>query len=283
VWQPMELLDGKAFTRDINLHSIHRLDSGAFKGFIGALRALKAGDASPAEALAPHPVMESEGAEGPYFTGLMALLKNNIGIKNLHRVAFFADSNPNAFGHWVMLAFDVIDGQIVLSPSPMLGKQKGETQKRVQRIEGAPNRLGEPLPRGDFAHNLFPVLAEVPAANESEMLNLVRRFLMTKYESALALENPNVHEPANADCASCHMATLEKSKLKVELLAMGATLGGDAFQAPGWNLSSRDEVEFGSTSLQIFSFFKHRAKIGTRVVHDAVLSAERINAMTDLD
>ncbi|RYZ49525.1 MAG: hypothetical protein EOP07_24330, partial [Proteobacteria bacterium] len=150
VWQPLELVGGQVFTKDVNLHSIYRLDSKSFADFLKSLRALRTSSAEKSEALQPHPIMAKEGSEGAYFKGLMNLLTASVGPKNLHRVAFFADTNPNFMGHWPMLAFDIIDGVIVRSPSPTLGHADGEIQKLVQRIEGAPRRLGEPLPTGNF-------------------------------------------------------------------------------------------------------------------------------------
>ncbi len=279
IWQPMTIEGGKAFTIDVNLHSIHRLDDKAFKLFIKDLRALRTISAPKSEALSANPTLVREGKNGHYFEGLMHLLKTQIGLQNLKRVAFFADTNPNFLGHWTMLAFDLEGEKIIRAPSPTLGKQPGENQKLVQRIEGAPNRLGEPRPLGDFADNLFPPMPEPASRDEASMMELAKNFLLNKYQRALALENPQLHEPANADCASCHMAVIEKFKLKRELEAMGLALPKEEFKADEWNLSSQVTPDSSPTALQIFSFFKNQSRIAPRVIHDAVLSAERINAM----
>lgn len=280
VWQPLELVDGKVFTKDLNLHSIYRLDEPSFALFLKGLRALRTDSADKSEALQPHPIMAKEGSEGAYYNGLMNLLKASVGPKNLHRIAFFADTNPNFMGHWPMLAFDIIDGAIVRSPSPTLGHADGETQKLVQRIEGAPRRLGEPLPTGNFENNLFPLFDETLAKDETEMLALFGAFLTKKYVSTLAIDNPTIHEPANADCASCHMATIEKFKVKREMESMGLEIPKLEFTSDRWNLETKVDETFSNTSLQIFSYFKSQSKIAPRAIHDAAHSADLIEAMS---
>jgi hypothetical protein len=279
VWQPLELVDSKVFTRDLNLHSIYRLDDSSFASFLQGLRSLRSSSAAKSEALQPHPIMAEEGSEGPYFKGLIQLLTASVGPKNLHRIAFFADTNPSFMGHWPMLAFDIVDGAIVRSPSPTLGHAEGEVQKIVQRIEGAPRRLGEPLPTGKFANNLFPLFDDTVAKDEAEMLAFFGAFLTKKYVSALAIDNPTIHEPANADCASCHMATIEKFKVKREMDSMGLEIPKVEFTSNRWNLETKVDENFSNTSLQIFSYFQSQSKIAPRAIHDAAHSADMIEAM----
>jgi len=277
VWQPMEIVEGKASTKDVNLHSIHRLDSQSFNAFITGLRALRTSSAPADEALQPHPIMSREGLKGPYFAGLVKLLTQYVGPKNLKRVAFFADTNPTFLGHWPLLAFDIEEAKVVRNPSPTLGAEEGETQKLVQRIEGAPNRLGEPFPKGDFENNLFPVISEPTATDDASMFEFAKTFLLKKYNSAVALENPTIHEPGNSDCASCHMAVMEKWQIEQELTGMGVTVPGGEYTSDHFNLTSNVKPGFSKTSLQIFSFFSTQAKISPRAVNDAALSADRLN------
>lgn len=279
VFQPLHLENGKVTAIDSNIHAIYQPDEKTFLSFVNGVRNLRAaaGAADRDEPLSPQPVIAREGLESPYFHGLLGLMHRYLRASSLKRVAFFGDTNTEHLGHWPMVAVNVHDRKAVRAPLFKLAFQPGEEVKPVQRIEGATSGfLQEPMPRGDMKPSLFPSVTQ--PEDPSEMEAFIKAFLNEKYQAALQVENPDIHDPSTADCATCHMAVSTRLILAREMRGMGLTPSEtDAYKSQSFNLKSDVTAEFSQQALQIFSYFKTEPKIAPRAVHDAAASADFLN------
>lgn len=280
VFQPLYLENNEVFAKDSNIHAIYRIEPMPFAAVLKQMRELraKAGPADPSEALSEHPVIAKEGEKSLYFSTLMSILKSNLSVKNLKRVAFFGDTDPNNQGHWPMVAFNVENEKPILVPLDKLSKQEGEIQKNVQRLHGNHEHLEDPLPRGDIKDTLFPIVSLTGTEDPQTIQKTISEMLKSKYQNSFLVDNPTLHDPSTVDCASCHVAQIQRSQLMPEARAMGIDLPTDlGFKSAKFNLESNVKADFSRISLQILSYFKNFPKVAPRAANDAAHSLELIN------
>lgn len=280
VFQPLMLDEkGQVFAKDSNIHAIYHIEAKEFTKIVNELKELRAKSPAVAqETLSPHPIIAKEGENSPYFHALISLLQNHLSMQNLKRIAFFGDTDPTRQGHWPMVAFNIENQKPVLVPLDKLGKQDGELQKNVQRLHGNHEHLEEPLPRGDIKDSLFPVMTLTGKEDPETIQNSIKQFMLTKFENSFKLDNPLLHDPSTVDCASCHVAEIQRSQLLPEVKGLGLELPKDlGFRSQHFNLKHNVPADFSRVSLQIFSYFKNFPKISQRAVNDAAHSAELIN------
>lgn len=258
IWQTLNL-DGPHFrgTADTGLHAVYRLDPADIKAIIVTLRALHA--AAPLDKrklpLQSHPVIAAEALDGPYLAGVLGLIHRYVRASRLTHFAFMRRLNET-FPSWDMAQFSWSDAtvtpQLIPTTSPEAFVQRFKANTPVLSVN----------PPSRTAPKLSPI---VLPPGVSHPLSAEERRLQP-LQSALAIENPNLHNPLNIDCGSCHRTAAlygqrESAQKEGRLLATP-----EAYRSARWPLQA--SVSLDPFSLHMFSFFLAKPEITPRVVNE---------------
>jgi hypothetical protein len=255
--------------QDFNLHTIHALTDSELTAAVRKLQQLSASSGLDyAQApLGPQPAIVAQGLSGAYGQGLTALVTELAGEKNLTRVALQSETVQDQT--WIFTAFAVKNGRAVKGSLPTL---RGKVQE-VDENQQPPFDAVRPLSSSpDDVMFLQPRLAGSASGITAGDADRALR-------SALRVENPSVHDPSTIDCASCHLATV--TRLALEARGFKETESHDKFTS-GWNLSrTSPEEPADNDRLQMFAYRPGGTMVPVvrqRVINDAALSADRVNA-----
>lgn len=250
------------FAMDSNVHTAYFLTDPEFREVLSTLRNLhaKASIDTTSMPLSVHPVIQKEGPESPYLTGVLQLLKTFAKPTNLMVMAGLRRAE---FETWTMTTFSQNLEKQTIQQNPLIGVRENPDNKTNKIQIFAVNRQ----------KSTSFMFATPPS---SSPLNISAE-TVESVPNALAFENPRLHNPLTADCSSCHQAahiSLHPDLTKAPF---------DRTQSPNLFTSSLD-LTFtipdarDKTALQMFSFSTGKPRITPRVVNETASVLEYLKA-----
>jgi hypothetical protein len=204
IFQEMVLLNnGIDGPNDSALHVFYSLTRAELESLVRSVIALRQASSGSAQlgALQPHPDMVKEGLNGPFATGLRALILNYAGARNLVRVTKMS-ANDSVFA-WTFSGFDVTNASAAsITPMviPTLLPDAGSSQTFVRNFGGNEGMQGRFDPETISPDDLAP-LSNADVAN-----GLDAGTRQSVFDALVRVENPTRFTPNTIDCASCHLA-----------------------------------------------------------------------------
>jgi len=255
VFQPLHD-DGSA--RDSALHVFYRLEDGAFREVVKALRSLRkeAPEASVEDALRVHPALAAQGANGRYATELRALILAHAGEANLIRETFFLRAPPKQ-ETWFF-------GGV----APKEGKYKALD---IVGVGASNQRVIRPVTAGGYLYDVLPAPTEPEDGNalldSAKLDGLPDEARTAAYASYVRLQNPKNYGPDDLPCAGCHVATVVTTHLEARWPALATAAAADRFASPR-NLSLTGGSAEQPSSLRAFGWFGREPMIAHRIVNE---------------
>lgn len=264
VAQPVELdLEGVQVV-DAAAHLLYDLDEAAWADVVAELHRLhtRAGGRTRGQPLSVHPVLEAEGADGPYGQALAALVRRYARSERLVQIAGMSTNGAV----WIFRATDVVRGALVPHPIP--------------RLPGAPGHIVSPR-RHTPTLGGYHFDPELPAGDPLGPLAAGTDFLTTPADTLRAeledigrLLHPTATSPATHDCGSCHAADF---MVREVLAARPDVTVTPAFVAPRFDLRRLDSNVHDLQSLRAFGWFGREPAIAQRTIHESAAVAEALS------
>lgn len=264
VWQVLAPNDETTSTFDAALHSFYNLTDTQFKELLSSVidLKLKHGTSSSTNTpLAIHPILQSEGLSGPYYTQLINLIYQYVGEGNLSRVTFmqlFMNGNIWEFG-----GFDIKDQN--LTPIT-IARTNTTTQQFKNSATPEPIWfLGGMTPEVTQDDNLNFLIHDsrlVTLENENDIIAATR--------AAYRFENPKQHNPGTLDCVSCHVAQASKewALQKFPTLNLDVINQNEIYQSP-YNLKNLSPMQNQTNILRAFGYFLDSPIIAQRTINES--------------
>jgi hypothetical protein len=198
--QEVTLQDGAPAAFDSALHLFYSLSRDELKTFARGVLALRLASGGVSTGpLAPHPLLSAQGLEGPFASGLRALILQFAGAQRLTRVTRFSNHEPE---FWVFDGFDLsstLDSTHLIIPTlPDAANTQTFTLGANPANGGDMN--GQFLPETTASADLAPLAG----SNTAQLTAPARQ---AAFNALVQIENPALFSPNTIDCASCHLAT----------------------------------------------------------------------------
>ena len=277
VWQPA---DGG----DAALHSLHVLSRSDFFAFLAGIRRLKVAaeltyDNLP---LGVHPVLRAQGMNGAFGLGIIALLRQFIGVKNLVGVAFFAGakSPPGNVGPWEFAAFAFQNGNFVPQAVPhhadTLISISGFPHVNLPSKDDSPLGIFETLPVPVQDGPGGQVGTEYAGTGEANLGSLTEADLVKAYGYLLKVENPKLASIQSNACGDCHLASGQRALVEQAHPELPGQTIASRFQP---SLANPWQPALISGSLHNFGYFGMNTEpsISQRTVNETKVVVDWIN------
>jgi hypothetical protein len=262
IFQPVDATDGPL---DGAMHAFYRLTGAQFAELVEELRRLH--DVAPENetgVMSPSPAITAQGIGGPYATGLFALVSRYAGAATLRRVTFMERTEARQT-QWRFGFFEVAAS---VATRTTIAEIDAETQTVNNMIGTGPEFLISPLATTD--EDLTALLTSGARMLADEGTRDVT------YRAVLALENPLLNQPDEAQCAACHVASSVGRQVEgdfgLDAMPFAERYATDrAITAPG-DTATDPEV------MRIFGWFARRPAIAPRAVHETAHVLDVIDA-----
>ncbi|MBK6689117.1 MAG: hypothetical protein IPG45_31910 [Deltaproteobacteria bacterium] len=262
VAQPIQVFVGVPLAHDSAAHLLYDLDDTAWSELQVGLRELRAlaNGRTRGQPLTVHPVLATEGLNGPYGQRLFRLVRRLAHSDALSQVATM---NGNGAA-WSFEATDRVGGLAVHNPIPRLGSEVVQRSTQPTIGTGLEGYDVDPAPTGDDALAYFyrgAAFLEDPAARVVE-----------RFQAAQALLDPAQSSPATHDCVSCHVAHFalhQAARRRADVLSALPP----AFTAPGFDLRRLDPNLERAESFRAFGYFGSDPAITARVSAESAVVA----------
>jgi hypothetical protein len=265
VAQPVEVgLEGTPQVVDAAAHLLYDLDEAAWSDVVVGLHRLHtlAGDRTRGQPLSVHPVLDAEGADGPYGQALAALVRRHARSEHLVQIAGMSTNGAV----WIFRATNVVGGALVGHAIPRLPGAPGHIVSPRRHTPTLGGYHFDPeLPAGDPLG---------PLAAGTEFLTTPADTLRAELEAIGRLLHPTATSPATHDCGSCHAADF---MVREVLAARPDVTVTPAFVAPRFDLRRLDRNVHEVQSLRAFGWFGSEPAIAQRTIHESAAVAEALS------
>ncbi len=215
-----------------------------------------------------HPLLASEGLDGPFAIKLRGLLLPVMASSKVQKITVYDHSRDEAGHKWRFSVFDCMSGECKPVNIP-------STNGLTQTVEGSD-------PHAPLAASFAKIA--VGAASRDPVARLVApdrpapgspeaASLSTVFESSLRVEQPKVHNSRTTDCVNCH-------------LAEGARRTGTAFYGLDPNASKsfgvdvdRRDDRTSVSNLHAFGYLGREVSVMRRTALEATETAARMTAL----
>jgi hypothetical protein len=261
-------------TPDSAVHLFYQISRAELLSFADGVANLRQASA-PGQRLGPlavHPMMLSEGLNGPMAKGVRELILRFAGTNNLVRVATLTGSNGFI---WSFEAKNVAaDGGLERSAIATLPPQSFIQTTFSGFFIEKPETSFSPVTQ--HADN-FSALASIETAKE---LTVTQR--ETAFAGLVRILNPARHSPETIDCASCHFATITSQAIAAPKFGLVESGHPEAFVADP-RFVSGDELAITPSqvffNVHAFSFTFNQAHINQRTVNETAAVVAYLNAL----
>jgi hypothetical protein len=217
---------GQTFAQDSAVHAFYRITRGQLLDAVRDITAARTDDSGDGDLgpLAPHPIVASEGLDGPFGRALAGIIAKYAGEGTLERMtAFVLDLPSNGAGSgpledWQFQSFTVDGSTLVPHAIPALPQEPS-----MMSLAASTGPLAAQLSPTTTSNDNVTLLADYMMASEATTAERERAL-----SSALRVLNPHDHSPDTIDCASCHIAD-PAITLVGEQLGMSPVGNPDAF------------------------------------------------------
>ncbi len=208
--------------------------------------------------LGPHPVLLAEGLNGKTAEALRAFFAPIFVDANIQKITAYDHEVVDGEHRWVFSALErSASGELVPMPIPTLGSVTSQTlvgSAPSVPVTSAYARVSDGVASVDKLAALVSrerVSSFVPGSPQALALE-------GAFEEALRLEDPTRRSPANADCASCHVAEGAR-RIGTELYGLRANLY-TPLGTPVPDMAPR-----GLTNLHAFGYLGRAPQVTVRV------------------
>jgi hypothetical protein len=277
VFQTLKLERGGTVADDTAVHAFYAMDRADLKTAVEqVIRFRGAATSERLGALAPHPLIETEGLTGRTAKAINAIVLKYAGAKSLKRFTQFTTGGLGTA--WNFSGFDVAPGgQATRMKIPHL--PEGTAAVAFFAGFAAGELTGEPpftpASLADPKDNM-QVLGNAAWAGR---VDVPKRQLA--FDAAVRLENPTLHSPNTTDCASCHAAEGTRSMVGAKKLGLHVKDETNAFAADGHFVPKEDthrtSVDTTMINLHMFSYKGGVASIHQRTINESAAVVAYLN------
>ncbi len=235
---------------DASIHLFYALDEARWTALVADYDAIRTVNLS-AKPLGVHPVLATEGMDGPFATALKAVIVRYATAETMTRMTFMATGRSG--NNWFWGGFDrQADGSFAPIEIVGGGEEDGFHQHgrsvEIERppIEGFPTALLDD-------HSL-------DALSDDEVAAGLRRL----YE----IENPRLSSATNTRCAACHLASGTKPYV-LERRMLDELDTPERYTAEGIDLSRPPIADDRGFDMHGFSWFHDAPAVSQRVINDS--------------
>lgn len=258
----------------MGVHLIYEVAQGDFVELAKALRALRHASGLPLQKGFPknpvHPTIRDEGLAGEYARSLNELLLRHAGVDTLASIAIaikdIETGTPNGYyasarndSRWVFSTYAVEQGYL-------RGVRISDTEADFQTVNTTTN---------GFTSRKAVFRPELPLDQElSPLFNLpTQEDRKPALLRAFELMNPERHNTATADCASCHMA--KDGAFIASRTQVTVDTSDVEFRSHTFRLDDLNQAALGP--FRMMGYAGSTALVSPRVVNDTAFSLEVIN------
>jgi hypothetical protein len=272
---------GSASASDAALHAGYSLTRDELTAALKEVIALRTASAQGRDLgpLAPHPLMVEQGLGGAMAAGLRNLILKYAGQSNLARVTRLSINGYDSPFHpqdWRFQGFNFVNGQRqTISISALPANSQSEMLTPTSHLSFGPPKT---FPAFDPGPNVDDItnLRDLSTANAATAADRQKAL-----DSALRIDNPNVHSFDTIDCASCHAAQPFRVVVAEKGLSMSSADNPNRFD-PAKDVSAAAAAStFTPTDTTNFHAFSYKATgfaISQRVINETAGVVAYVNA-----
>lgn len=269
VWQPVLAMNGEVTTRDAAIHSFYEFTENEFLRLKQQWELLATVETG--QPLQVHSVLKAQGYRGPFWKQLRKVILENCTQKNLIRMTtmnVMADEQL-----WIFSGFDIVNGEPVAMQIPRVG---GPTQAITQTAFQFKSYAGgmTPSPEEDPE---FSLLVEDSHWFKKKM---TEKQVFETMGKVYDFENPEKHNTATLDCASCHLANMARQwgEHHYPQLDWQNAFKSREFQSP-YNLKNTTRSEIRPNQFRVFGYFGSEPVISQRVINETGAAAAHMESL----
>jgi hypothetical protein len=223
-------------------------------------------------ALAPHPLMVSQGLDGAYAQGITKIVLAHAGTSNFIRFTAFVSKNLQT--SWDFFGFDVSGTKA----TPMVIPTLPGSATRVNFFAGFAQPIAGGLSPQTTSKDDVSVLVNLDAANKASA-----DARQAAFDAALRIENPNFNSPNTIDCASCHVAQQARVLMGEGKFKLSADGDANAFLAdkklPAKDFEQTTPIDRQpSFNVHMISYKGSALQINQRVINETAALVSYVNA-----
>lgn len=274
VWQPIEKdFDGNVRTVDAALHSFYVLTDKEFIALLNDIKAWKTKFSVQTEylPLQIHPAWQQLGTESPSLAAFHRIILKYAGKENLSRVTAMLLRRGGLM--WTFAGYEVAGDELKLLEIPRL---EGKRSQAFMNLAYPPDKFSNgglsPAPQGDDIINNLVLGSDLLEERHEETIRNESR-------AAYRIENPQVFNPENMDCATCHVAQpaihwvlSQRPSLKVDQI-----WNADIYKNLRYNLENKSPGVANTRIIRAFGYFEADMAISQRVINESAEVADSLN------
>ncbi|MBX3197522.1 MAG: hypothetical protein KF894_05145 [Labilithrix sp.] len=278
IFQPVKVDTG---ADDTAIHAFYSLSRAELRDAVEEVIAIRRSRSDERlGALAPHPLMKSEGLRGATARAIGAVIVKYAGASNLSRFTIFTTSGLGTA--WNFTGFDIAaSGDVSRMPipnvpdgAPMVAFFAGF---RPGELTGEPPFT--PAATGARPEDNMQLLGNGAWAARSSV-DAERR--QVAFDATVRVENPALHSPDTVDCATCHAAEparriVGEGKLGLTLRDRSAAFVASAEFVPA-DERKLTSIDTGGINVHMFSYKGKAASIHPRTVNESADVVAYLNA-----
>ena len=253
---------------DTAVHAFYQMpDTNAFLTDLAQVNTLSDGDYTNQTPLFVHPTLAKQGMNGAYAQAFKNLLYKYCGDQTIIRLTFMQASGEHL--HWTFGGFTYNQGVIQNFMIPKVNINT--TQTFTNSSPSAAEFMGgvDVVPPGQ---NEFDAVI----TNSIDPQNVTSSNLELAHFTSVTLENPVLSPTDFTDCASCHVAGMEK--LSIEDRAPGTTTEtANVYTSSNFNLSNPSVDVNRSDNLRAFGYFAGVPSVSQRTINESASIADQLN------
>jgi hypothetical protein len=274
VWQPLENdFDGNVRSVDAALHSFYVLSDKEFAALLKDLKIWKNKNGVQTDylPLQTHPAWSHDGTASPALASFHKVILKYAGASNLTRVTAMLLRRGGLM--WTFIGYDVVGDQLTPFDIPRL---QGKQAQGFINLAFPPDKFSNggisPFPRGDDIVNTLVMGSDLLGAKDEDVIRNESR-------AAFRIENPQVFNPENMDCATCpvaqpaiHWVLNNQPQLKVDQI-----WDADIYKNLKYDLRNPSPGVANTQRIRGFGYFNNELAISQRVINESAEVADSLN------
>ncbi len=274
--------DGNVTAFDSAMHLFYSLNRDELIDMVDQIAALRVASSGSADLgpLGPHPILVSQGLDGPMATQLRALILAHAGEANLTRVTHFSSSNTDFT--WTFAGVDVQNASAqTFTPMVIPTLPPGSTSSQVFFLGFSQSSPDDNFDPATTSSDNMTALVNAAAAN-----GLSAADRQTAFDGLVRIENPHMNSPNTIDCASCHLATPAALLVVAPNFSLVESTNANAFHPDPSLIPAADLAPFftgasGPFNLHALSYNGQDLAINQRVANEtaAIVTPAYLNSI----
>ena len=260
---------GDTVAADGALHVIYTVPHEEVLRTMRELLAAKARSRGPSsKVLEAHPILTNEGLSGPFAIQLRDIATSHLGEWRIKRVTVFDHATDAEGDLWSFRMFDR-GTKTGAGFSPV---EIPMTKETLQTVRGSGAHVPLGMSFADASPSILgkDLVADLVRSSRPSPGTPEANALASVFESAIRIENPEIHDPSSSSCTNCHLAE-GAHRLGEKLFGFVAKPQRDAVNQ-GQTPARRDE-RTSVTNLHSFGYLGREVSISQRTANESALVA----------